>query len=239
MLYLIGLGLNEKGISKSGLELAKRCKKIYLEIYTVDFPYAYSEITELIGKKISLADRSFIESLKIIDEAKKTDIALLIYGNPLMATTHIALIQEAKRSRVKYRIIHNASILDGIAETGLQAYKFGKTASIPAWKKNYEPTSFIKTIKENLSIGAHTLLLVDIGLDFKDCLRELKEAAKRERMQIGKIITCQCIGTPRSKIFYRHIQNFGEDEWLKKPYCLIIPAKLHFVEEEFLKDFEE
>ena len=38
MLYLIGLGLNEKSISLEGLEAVKKCKKVYLEGYTVDFP---------------------------------------------------------------------------------------------------------------------------------------------------------------------------------------------------------
>ena len=39
MLYLIGLGLNEKSISKESLASAKKCEKLYLEGYTVDFPY--------------------------------------------------------------------------------------------------------------------------------------------------------------------------------------------------------
>ena len=39
MLYLIGLGLNEKGISLEGLEVIKKCRKVYLEEYTVNFPY--------------------------------------------------------------------------------------------------------------------------------------------------------------------------------------------------------
>ena len=39
MLYIIGLGLNFDGISKFGLGVVKKCKKVYLENYTVDFPY--------------------------------------------------------------------------------------------------------------------------------------------------------------------------------------------------------
>jgi len=52
----------------------------------------------------------------------------------LTATTHISLIEEAKRCGVKYKIIYNASILDAVAETGLQLYKFGKVTSMPNGK---------------------------------------------------------------------------------------------------------
>ena len=155
MLYIIGLGLNKDGISKYGLEIVKRCKKIYLENYTVDFPYSQGELQEVLGKKIISADREFVESLRIVDEAQKKDVALLVYGSPLTATTHISIIQEAKSSGVKYKIIYSASILDAIAETGLQIYKFGKITSMPKWTKSYKPTSFMEIVKENQSIKAH------------------------------------------------------------------------------------
>ena len=44
MLYIIGLGLNVKGITKEGLDAIKRCKKVYLENYTVDFPYTIHQL---------------------------------------------------------------------------------------------------------------------------------------------------------------------------------------------------
>ncbi|HEB47000.1 MAG TPA: diphthine synthase, partial [Candidatus Pacearchaeota archaeon] len=126
MLYLIGLGLNEKGISLDGLEAVKKCEKVYLESYTAEIPYSKEDLEKIIDKKINPADRNFVESLRILGEAKNTDISLLVYGSPLTATTHISLIQEAKKSGVKFEVIHAASILDAAAETGLQLYKFGK-----------------------------------------------------------------------------------------------------------------
>jgi diphthamide biosynthesis methyltransferase len=44
MLYLIGLGLNTKGISKEGLLILEKCHKVYIEGYTVDFPYDLEEL---------------------------------------------------------------------------------------------------------------------------------------------------------------------------------------------------
>lgn len=236
MLYLIGLGLNAGGISKQGMDALKKCKKIYIEKYTVDFPYSDAELKEIIEKKINPADRDFIESLKIIDEARKLDVALLVYGSPLTATTHISLIQEAKLSGVKYKLIYNASILDAVAETGLQIYKFGKIASIPAWKENFKPDSFIEILKENSSINAHTLVLCDIGLEFHEALKQLDISAKKHKFPLKKIILCQCLGTRYQKIFYRNVEGFENFTNVKKPYCIIIPSKLHFVEKEVLEN---
>ena len=239
MLYLIGLGLNVDGISKYGLAIAKRCKKIYLENYTTDFPYSKEELEEVIGKKIVPVDRGFVESLEIIDEASKMDVALLVYGSPLTATTHITLIQEAKKSGVRYKVIYSASVFDAVAETGLQLYKFGKIASMPKFEpeKNYEPYSFMKIIQENNSMKAHSLILFDIGLDFQDAVRQLKKAAEKHEIKLKKIIVCQALGTKKQKILYRDIEKVENYEGIKAPFCMIIPSKLHFIEKEVLEEF--
>lgn len=238
MLYLIGLGLNIKGISQEGLEIAKRCKKVYLENYTVDFPYSVGELKEMIGKKYIPADRDKVESLELVDEAKKMDIALLIYGSPLTATTHITLIEEAKKMGIKYKIIYNASILDAVAETGLQLYKFGKTASMPAWKKSYEPDSFMEIVQQNLSMKAHSLILCDIGLDFQDALKQLEISAKKHNIPLKKLVVCQALGTKKSKIFYKTLEELREFTGVRNPFSIIIPSKLHFVEKEVLEEYK-
>ena len=239
MLYIIGLGLNRDGISKFGLAVAKKCKRVYLENYTVDFPYTKHQLEEVIGKKIIDANRNFIESLKIIDEAEKLDVALLVYGSPLTATTHITLLQEAKKSGIRTKVIYNASVFDAVGETGLQLYKFGKITSMPKWNpaENYEPDSFMEVIKENKSIKAHSLILIDIGLDFQNALEELEIAAKNHNIKLTKLVLCQVLGTQNRKISYKTIGEFKEFSGVKKPYCIIIPGKLHFLEKEVLENF--
>ncbi len=240
MLYLIGLGLNAHSISKEGMNILKTCKKIYLENYTVDFPYPLAELEDIIQKKIISADREKVESLEIVDEAKKMDVALLIYGSPLTATTHISLIQEAKIVRTKYKIIYNASIIDAVAESGLQLYKFGKIASMPKWnsKENFTPDSFMEIVQQNMSMKAHSLILCDIGLELQDALKQLEVSAKNKNIKIDKIIVCQALGTNRSKIFYRNIEELKELEEIKKPFSIIIPSKLHFLEKEVLESYD-
>ncbi len=240
MLYIIGLGLNERSISKQALDALNKCKRVYLETYTVNFPYNKVQLEEQINKKIIEADRERVEGLSIVDEAAKLHVALLVYGSPLMATTHITLIEEAKEMGVKYKIIQNASIFDAVAETGLQFYKFGKTASMPAWNsaKSFEPTSFMEIVKQNLSIDAHSLILIDIGLDFPRTLKQLKRATKEYEIKLSKLVICQALGTKKQKIMYKSLGDLEEFDNVQKPYCIIIPSlKLHHVEKSFLEGF--
>jgi diphthine synthase len=239
MLYLIGLGLNERSITKEGLDTIAKCKRIYLENYTVDFPYTQHQLEEIILKKIKLADRKKVEDLSIIDEAKKLNVALLVYGSPLTATTHITLIDECKASGIKYKILYNASIFDAVAETGLQLYKFGKVASMPAWKKSFEPTSFMKIVQQNMSQEAHSLILIDIGLEFKDALKQLKRAAVEHKIPLKNLVVCQAMGTKSRKILYRTIEEIRNYDGVKKPYCIILPSKMHFVEKNVVEGFSK
>jgi diphthine synthase len=238
MLYLIGLGLNVDGISKYGLSILKKCKRIYLENYTVDFPYSKEELEHTIEKKVISANRELVESLQIVDESKKMDIALLVYGSPLTATTHISLMQEAKACGIRCKVIYNASILDAVAQTGLQLYKFGKIASMPKWdkEKNFTPDSFMKIVQENQSIKAHSLILIDIGLEFQDALNQLNISAEKQNIKLKRVILCQALGTKHGKIMYKKISELNDFTGVRKPYCIIIPSKLHFLEKEFLEN---
>ena len=234
MLYIIGLGLNEEGISIEGIDAVKKCRKIYLESYTIEFPYPVKNLEKTTNKKIIPADRYFVESFKILDESKKSDTALLVYGSPFTATTHISLIQEAQKRKIKTKIIHNASVLDAVAETGLHLYKFGKIASIP----KHEADSFAEIVENNLKINAHTLLLVDMGLELNECINKLNKALTNYRIKIDRIIVCSRLGTKDSRISYDKIENFSNKR-TKKPFCIVIPGKLHFTEEDFLRQLKQ
>jgi diphthine synthase len=236
MFYLIGIGLDEESISEKDKKIISLCDKVYLENYTVDFPYSFEKLEENIGKKIIKLEREEVEDNHLIQEAKKQEVALLIYGSPLSATTHISLIQEAKKQEVDYEIRYNGSIFDAIGETGLEIYKFGKVTSIPKWKTSFKPTSFMEIVKQNQNIDAHSLLLIDINLELQDALNELKLASEEYKIQLDKIIVCSSLGTKKSKIFYNSLNKI-EGLNISKPYCFIIPSKLHFIEQEFLNNF--
>lgn len=230
MFYLIGLGLNEKGISLEGAEAVKKCSKVYLENYTVDFPYKKEELEKVLGKKIIEMNREKVEAESFVREAKKQDVALLIYGNALAATTHISLIFRCQEEKISYKVIHAASIFDAITETGLQLYKLGKIASIP----EHEAESFFEIIEKNQECGAHTLILLDIGLSVKDALKKLQETAKKRKFKLKEVVVCSRLGTKESKMKYGSVEKLMKEEF-KLPACIIVPGKLHFIEEDALE----
>jgi len=233
MFYLIGLGLDLNSISAEALKICEKSDKIYLESYTVDFPYDTKKLEEVVGKKIEVLKREPVENEKFLDEAKTKEVVLLVYGNPLMATTHISLILKCNEEKIKYSVLHNASILDAVGETGLQVYKFGRIASMPTWTDKYRPGSFIDLVLENKKIKSHSLILVDIGLDFEKALAQLEEASEG-KIKLEKIIICSRMGTKEGKFFYDTISNLKKKK-ISKPFCFIIPGELHFIEEEAIE----
>ena len=237
MFNLIGLGMDLESISLEAREVCKQADKVYLEAYTVDFPYRQEKLSDIVGNKVIPLTRMMVEAEDFVDEAKDKNIVLLVYGSPLVATTHISLIMRCKKLGIDYKIYHNASIVDAVVESGLQIYKFGKIASMPKWDKEYRPTSFISLIKDNQKISAHTLILIDIGLSFPDALRQLTEASKDE-IKLDKIIVCSGLGTKKGKIYYSKIDELFGAEAIP-PYCLIIPSELHFAEKEALEAIKE
>jgi len=229
---LIGLGLNINSISAEALEVLKKCNEIYLENYTVDFPYKIEELEQTLNKKIVVLNREKVEDETILKNANEKNIALLVYGDALSATTHNQLILKCKKEKIPYKVFQNTSIITAIAKTGLSPYKFGKTTSMPNWKEHYnKPSSFVNIINENLSIDAHTLILTDIGLNSKEALNQLQKSANELP---EKIIILSNAGTDDEKIFYENIENLKREK-IKMPFCIIIPAKLNHFEEEFLK----
>jgi len=228
--------MDKNSIGADALAILKTCDKVYLENYTVNFPYPIEELEKSYGIKIEELARTTVEDESILEEAKNSKVVLLVYGDSLSATTHTQLMLEAKKQKIEYQVFHNASIIITVAETGLQLYKFGKTASIPNWKEHTnKPTSFMNYIKENQSIKAHTLILTDIGLKIKDTINQLQESSKQTKIDIPeKIVACSNIGTDNQKIFYDTPDNL-QNKNIQMPFCLIIPSELNHMEQEAIE----
>ncbi|KAH7102136.1 Diphthine synthase [Auriculariales sp. MPI-PUGE-AT-0066] len=159
MFYIIGLGLSdERDITVRGLEVVKRCQRVYLEAYTSILMVDKEKLTLII------ADRELVEtgSDDILADADTADVALLVVGDPLGATTHTDMLLRAKQLRIRTQIIHNASIMNAAGACGLQLYNFGQTVSLVFFTDNWRPDSFYDRLVENASLGLHTLLLLDI-----------------------------------------------------------------------------
>ncbi|MBI1968959.1 diphthine synthase [Candidatus Woesearchaeota archaeon] len=246
-LYLIGLGLaDEKDISVKGLEIIQRCDIVYLEDYTSILRCSLPDLEKFYGKKIILASREMAEQGEdhIVEEAREKDVAFLVVGDPFSATTHIELLKQAHLLGVPVKVINNASVLTAIGMTGLQLYKFGKTTSIP-FAENYAALETPYTVlKENQKMGLHTLFLLDLQPEKKkfmtvnealDILEKI-EARKKEGLVHSKLLVVGCarLGSDDFTIKSGTLQEGKGFHFGEPPHCLIIPGKLHFVEEEMM-----
>ncbi|HLD40350.1 MAG TPA: diphthine synthase [Candidatus Nanoarchaeia archaeon] len=247
-LNLIGIGLStEKDITVKGLEIVKKCDKVYLENYTSLLQCFFSDLEKFYGKKIILADRATAEQKdeEIVKEAKNKEIAFLIVGDPFSATTHIELFKLAKEKKVPVQVIHNASVLTAVGITGLQLYKFGKVTSIPFLEDHPNLETPYNVLKENQQQGLHTLFLLDLKPDQQKFMTvnqaleilEKIEAKKKEKL-LSKdtlVIGCARLGSEDAVIKSGSCEKVRKQSFGKAPHCLIIPGKMHFSEEEVLK----
>lgn len=68
MLFLIGLGLGDiKDITVKGLEIVKKCDKVYLEHYTSILTVGQSELEKFYEREIILADRWVYSLINLIN----------------------------------------------------------------------------------------------------------------------------------------------------------------------------
>lgn len=251
-LYFIGLGLYDKDdISIKGLERIRKCEKLYLEYYTSKLNSSIEELEELYNNKIILADRELVEKQAentILKDAKESEVGFLVVGDIFSATTHVDLWIRAKELGIETKFIHSSSVFSGIAVTGLQLYKFGKTSSIPFPAKGFEPNTPYDVLVENQKQGLHTLLLLDLHPTEKKYMSVnqaieylLKiEADKKQGIftEDTLIVGCGRLGSDEQTIISGKAGKLKDAEFGEPLHCLIIPGKLHFVEEEALRFWE-
>ncbi len=246
-LYFIGLGLyDEKDVSVKGLKTAKNCDILYAEFYTSILPGTTKDLIEKsIGKKIQILSRKDVESgKKILMMAKHKIVGFLVPGDPMTATTHLALYIEAIKNNIPCEIIHGVSIFSACASiTGLSAYKFGRTTTLCFPEKNYLPTSPYEVIYENKVRGLHTLVLLDIQNDKLMSANEgmqlllQLENIKKQNIITGETLICALSQVSASKPLIKcgKLKNLITYDLGPKPHTIIIPGELHFMEQEAVK----
>jgi diphthine synthase len=235
-LVLVGLGVG-LDLTLQGLRKSKEADEIYLENYTN--PFTQEEIEKLekeIGNKIIIIGREQVEGNFLIEKAAKKRVALLVSGDPLIATTHITLIMSAKEKEIECKTVHNSSIFSAAkGVSGLQAYKFGRVVTLVNPRENYKPTSSIELIRENYKNNLHTLVLLDTEPKPMEAKAALEMLGEFERA-----IVISRIGRENEKISFGRIQNLGKKEMGDAPFAVIIPGeKMHFLEEEYFQKMEK
>ncbi|KAK9757024.1 hypothetical protein RND81_01G135700 [Saponaria officinalis] len=270
MLYIIGLGLgDEKDITLRGLEAVHKCHKLYIEAYTslLSFgisSHGLSHLEKLYGKPVIVADREMVEEKVdgLLSEARDSDVAFLVVGDPFGATTHSDLVVRAKQMGVDVKVVHNASVMNAVGVCGLQLYRYGETVSIPFFTDTWRPDSFYDKIKKNCELGLHTLCLLDIKvkepsleslcrgkkeyepprfMSIKTAIEQLLEVEQK----LGKSAYTEdtmCVGFARlgsedQVIVAGTMRQLLTVDFGGPLHCLTIVSETHHVEEEMLGFF--
>jgi len=238
MLIFAGIGIHDaRDISLKALEVVAEADTVYVEMYTSIPASSLREIEEVVGRNVKVLERSDLEenSGKIIEEARKRKVVILVPGDPMVATTHSALKLEAEKAGVKTEIVHGSSISSAICITGLQFYRFGKTATVSYPAGSVVSTYPVDVVRQNWSVNAHTLLLLDLNPKPMR-VGEAVDLLFKAGMENWFGVAIADVGGKNEMMCDRlsRLKNF-EGEGL---HSLVVLARtLHFMEFECLKAF--
>ena len=249
MLWFIGLGISGfKSIPNEALDVLSKADIVYLEQFTS--PIGKSDLAKIKNAtkgEFKPAKRWLVEDGKeILENSKKKKVALLSYGDPYIATTHIELRTRAIEEKIKTFSIHAASSLTSmIGECGLHFYKVGRIATIMSEMKSLTTPYYV--IYKNIIEGNHTVLLLEYNQD-KDFFLEpnnaLKGLIETEKGQKRNVISTSTYAIIASRIGFKDqtiisgkISSLKKKDFGKPPHTIIIPGRMHFTESDALKIF--
>lgn len=250
MLYFIGLGPGGFDyITLKGLKKLKEVDVIYLDSYTSIVPkQLVSDIENILDKKVIEVNRRKLENegYEILVEAKEKEVAILVPGDPMIATTHRQLRIEAKKLGVETRVIYGVSILTAaISAVGLHVYKFGASATIPLNVNECTSNYPYMITAENIKRGLHTLLYLEATpKDFVDIRKAIQYLLTFEEIYKKKVLTEDRILVGIARLTYEdeiimagNIHKILQYNFGGPPHLLIITGKLHFTELDCLRLF--
>ncbi|MET1159904.1 MAG: diphthine synthase [Thermoprotei archaeon] len=245
MLIFIGLGLSPKHLTLEALEYLQSVDKIVVDTYTSIVPGIEDLIKEIgRGKEIVYATRSLLEGRgiqKIVEEALTRNIALLVPGDPFIATTHDAIRVEALKRGVKVIVVNGLSIYSlAPSRIGLQAYRFGKTVTL-VYPEAFKPYSTVKAIYENLERGLHTLVLLDLrveenrAMSIPEAVEILLDLDDKKVLKRVIAVGLARLGLSDELIIADLLPNLAEYKYPPPPHSLVIVAKPHPIELDNLR----
>ncbi len=249
MLTFIGLGLyDEKDVSVRGLEAIRDADVVYSEFYTSRLMGSSIEkLEQMYGKKVIVLSREEVEQRpkeSILKDATDLKVVFLTGGDAMVATTHVDLRLRAMKIGIETCVINGASIQSAVCgATGLQNYRFGKAATIAFPYKGIISETPYDTVKMNLKNGLHTLLFLDIDrekgyMTVNEGIRLLLEVERRRNE--GVVADALCVGIARAGspcplVKAGKIEALQSFDFGGPLHIMVIPAELHFLEEEALQ----
>ena len=250
-LYLIGLGLTARPcISEEAYKWVSEADEVYLERYTSPLPYSLDDIKKILGRdRLEEIYRGELEENMddLVDRAKDKSIAILVYGDPLIATTHKSIIISCVKKGVEYKIYHNiSSYLYAISESGLDVYKFGCSATLVRGDLYLNRRS-LEIAEENLDRGLHTLFFLEYSyedgymmtpIDALKILRRKRRLWRKILNVEGYIIVMANLGLENEmKLAFKPDEiPYKELEKVSGPSILILTGRLHYMEREYIEE---
>ncbi|WP_369424975.1 diphthine synthase [Methanothrix sp.] len=250
MLFFVGLGLyDERDISVKGLDTVRSADVVYAEFYTSKLMGTSIERLErLYGREIEILSRSEIEvDPSWLDDAREKNVALLVGGDPMISTTHLDLRLRAIEMGIDTRVIHASNIASAVPGiTGLQNYRFGRSATVPfphiARGKRIVSSTPYDAVKDNLIRDLHTLLYLDIQ---EGRLMSINEAAAllievAEGRGDSGFASSLAVGIARAgseDICVRAgmLSDLRTYSFGPPLHVMVIPGRLHFMEAKALR----
>lgn len=235
-------------MSLHALDILKKCDIIYVERFTSALTDSdIGSLRSVLGLEVKPVERWFVEDgREILQSAKSGQVALVAYGDPMIATTHGELRSRAARNSIKTSVLHSASgIYSSIGETGLHHYKFGRMVTMMSDKQS--AISVYNTIFDNLLSGCHTLILTEYSsgenggtfyLSPIEAFRLLSEVEADQKYNVFSestfAVVASRIGMDGQQITSGGVGSLAHSEFGEGPHSVIITGPFHFTESEAL-----
>ena len=236
MLILAGIGVHDcMDISLKAVEECRKADVVYAELYTSKVE-GFERLKEIIGRDVTVLERGDIEERadKIIEEAERRNVVLLTPGDPMVATTHSALRLEAEKRGVGVKVVHASSIASAVCVTGLQFYRFGRTATV-SWPLGSTVSRYpVDVVNQNWKINAHTLLLLDLNPPMK--VPDAVELLFRAGMEDWFAVALSDAGG-KNEMKCSRLSGLKDFDGEGLHSLIVLARTLHFMEYECLRVF--
>jgi diphthine synthase len=251
-LWFVGGGLgDEKDLSRRAIEVLRGAGTIFAEGYTSRWAAGgLDRLARELGREIHRLDRAALESEMPLRKAleEHPPVALLVVGDPFVATTHVALRIAVERWGHRWRYLPGASVLTAVPSLlGLMHYRFGRTVSLPFPAPGFTPRSPLEGIVRNRAAGLHTLVLLDLRpeedrwMSANEGLEQLRLLDARTPPEIPPTAEFGVVaraGGEDPRAYFGHREELAHLDFGPPLHALVAAAPtLHFEEEAAVAPF--
>lgn len=249
MFYIVGIGPGPGYITERAIQILQEVECIFYEDYTSPLDVAtlrrYARVEPVKLARRDLEDESGRKIFECLQEGKKA--ALVTAGDPMLATSHAALITLAKAKGYSVEVVPGVSIIcAAFSASCLSIYKLGGVATVTYPRGGVYSVRPYELVEQNLARGLHTLLLLDIRDDGvfmspRDAAEILLTLEGRERRGVftrdRRVVVVSKLGWGGS-VLYASLGEIVQSE-MEGPAVFIVPAGLNPVERECIKTFSK